>query len=222
MKITLLILTFNEIEGMRVIMPQIDSGWCDEILIVDGGSTDGTIEYARENGFPLVVQEQPGLGNAYLEGLRRVTGDAVITFSPDGNSDPARIPDLIAEIKKGHDIAIVSRYLDWAKSEDDDMVTAFGNWMFTRLFNILYSRNITDLLVIFRAFRMNLVADLDVDHKAIAWQTQLMCRAAKQGKSIVEIPGDEPPRIGGARKMNPIRNGLAELFMLSRELLRRG
>ncbi len=221
MKITLLVLSFNEIDGMRVIMSQIAADWCDEIIIVDGGSTDGTIEYAQEHGYSVFVQQKPGLGNAYIEGLKHVTGDIVITFSPDGNSEPDRLPELIAKMKEGHDIVIVSRYLDWAKSEDDDAITAFGNWIFTRMFNIMFGQKVTDMLVIYRAFKTSLVDELGVDHLAIAWQTQFLCRAARAGKSISEIPGNEPDRIGGARKMHPIRNGFAELFMLSREFFRK-
>ncbi|OSM01941.1 putative histidinol-phosphate phosphatase family protein [Magnetofaba australis IT-1] len=218
---TLLILTYNEVEGMRVIMPQIDPAWHDELIIMDGGSTDGTLEYARAQGYAIHVQQQPGLGAAYLEGLARATGDIVILFSPDGNSDPARIPDLIEKMRQGYDLAIVSRYLDWAKSTDDDLVTGFGNWLFTKLYNVLFRQKVTDLLVIYRAFRRDLVQELGVDHTAISWTTQMMCKAAKQRKRIGEIPGDEPPRIGGVRKMNPLRNGWAELSMLLREFVRR-
>jgi len=222
MTITLMILTFNEIVGMKVIMPKIDPSLYDELIIIDGGSTDGTIEYATSNGYPIYVQQRPGLGEAYEEGLKHATGDIIITFSPDGNSEPERLPDLIAKIKEGYDIVIVSRYLDWAKSEDDDLVTAFGNWLFTRLYNIMFGQRVTDLLVIYRAFKRTLIEELKVNHKAIAWQTQLMAKAAKNGKRIGEIPGDEPDRIGGVRKMHPIRNGLEELYMLTREFVMRG
>lgn len=217
--ITLLILTYNEIEGMKAIMPQIHRGWYDELIIMDGGSTDGTLEYAREHGYPIFVQKEPGLGAAYLEGLARAKGDIIITFSPDGNSDASRIPDLVEKMNEGNDIVIVSRYREWARSEDDDLVTGFGNWMFTTLYNLLFRQSVSDLLVIYRAFRKELVTELNVDHRAIAWQTQLMAKAAKRGKKIAEIPGNEPPRIGGARKMNPLRNGLAELYMLLREFV---
>ena len=221
MKVTLLILTYNEIEGMKRIMPLIDKSWYDELIIMDGGSKDGTIEYARKHGYPIFVQQRPGLGSAYIEGLARATGDVIVTFSPDGNSDAARLPELIAKMREGYDIVIVSRYLDWAKSDDDDVVTGFGNWLFTTIYNVLFREKVTDLLVIYRAFRRDLVRELNVDHGAIAWTTQMMCKAAKARRRIGEIPGDEPPRIGGTRKMNPLRNGWAELAMLTREFLRR-
>lgn len=220
--VTLIMLTLNEIDGLKAIMPRIDPSWYDELIVMDGGSSDGTIEFCKAHGYPVYIQQNPGLGSAYLEALQKATGEIIITFSPDGNSDPSRLPNLIAKMKEGYDIVIVSRYREWAISEDDDLVTGFGNWMFTKMFNILFRESVTDLLVIYRAFKKSLVEELKVDHRAIAWQTQLMAKAAKNRKKIGEIPGNEPPRIGGARKMSPIRNGLAELYMLSREFFVRG
>ncbi|MDI6743438.1 MAG: hypothetical protein QMD11_11955, partial [Smithella sp.] len=69
MKTTLLVCTLNEIDGMRVIMPQIDRQWCDQIIILDGGSTDGTIQYARDNGYFVYIQKKKGFRHAYTEVL---------------------------------------------------------------------------------------------------------------------------------------------------------
>ena len=90
-KVTLLIIELNELEGMKTIMPRINNDWVDEILIVDGGSTDGTIEWAESNGYKVYVQKREGLRHAYSEALLLITGDVIITLSPDGNS----IPELI-------------------------------------------------------------------------------------------------------------------------------
>ena len=111
MKTTLLVMTLNEIEGMKVIMPQIQRNWCDQIIVVDGGSTDGTIEWAREHGYFVFVQKRLGFRHAYNEVLPYVTGDIIITFSPDGNSISELIPPLIEKMKEGYDMVIASRYL---------------------------------------------------------------------------------------------------------------
>ena len=159
MKITLLVLTWNEIDGMKAIMPQINKEWCDQIIVLDGGSTDGTIEWAQENGYFVYVQKQSGFRHAYNEVLPYIEGDIVLTFSPDGNSIPELIPDLIAKINEGYDMVIASRYLGDAKSEDDDIVTAFGNWLFTKTINILHGGHYTDAMVIFRAYKTQMIYD---------------------------------------------------------------
>lgn len=215
--VTLMVFSWNEIDGMQVIMPQIKKEWYDQLIIVDGGSTDGTLEYARSHGYDIFVQKEPGAGAAFLEAMARSTGDIIIPFSPDGNSVPEIIPQLVAKINEGYDLVTASRYAKGAKSYDDDRVTAFGNWMFTTLINVLFKAKITDALVMYRAYRKELIGDLGISTKTVSWGSQILTRALKQKKRIAEIPGDEPARIGGFRKMDPIKNGLAELSMILHE-----
>ncbi len=92
MKVTLFLPALNEEAAMRVIMPRLQRDWCDQILLVDGGSQDGTVAYAKEMGYKTFVQKKPGLRHAFLEGWHLIRGDVVITFSPDGNCIPEVIP----------------------------------------------------------------------------------------------------------------------------------
>jgi glycosyltransferase involved in cell wall biosynthesis len=229
MSVTLLVPTLNEIEGMKHIMPQIEKDWCDQILVVDGRSTDGTVEYARAQGYDVIVQKKPGVRNAYLEVFPHVKGEMVVTFSPDGNSVPRLIPELARKIEAGYDMAIASRYCVGARSDDDDLLTAVGNWMFTKLINLLHGGSYTDAMVIFRAYRTSLFYDLDLDDDAayateklfrtvIGVEPLLSIRAAKKKLKVCEIPGPEPRRIGGERKLQPFRWGAAYLLQVFREL----
>ena len=230
MKITLLVMTLNEIDGMKVIMPKINKKWVDQIIIVDGGSSDGTIEWAQKNKYELYVQKKKGFRHAYNEVLPLVKGDVILTFSPDGNSIPELIPDLITKMQEGYDMVIVSRYLETAKSYDDDIITAFGNWLFTKTINILHGGKYTDAMVIFRAYKTKIVYDLELEKEEgyrlveklfstqISWEPLLSVRAAKRKLMVGEIPGDEPDRIGGERKLKIIRWGGAYYFQFFREL----
>lgn len=230
MKVTLLALTLNEIDGMKAIMPQIDKSWCDQIIIVDGGSTDGTVEWAREQGYTVYIQKEKGVRFAYFEVLPLVEGDIIISFSPDGNSPPESIPALISKMKEGYDLVIGSRYLGPAKSYDDDVITGFGNWMFTRLVNILHGGRYTDAMVILRAYKKSLIHDLDLTNEQayalpeklfntrVSWEPLMSVRAAKRKMKIGEIPVDEPARIGGVRKLQVLKWGAVFLFQFFREL----
>lgn len=230
MTATLLALTLNEIEGVRTILPQIDRCWFEQIIVVDGGSTDGTVEWCRENGFEVYVQNRRGIRFAYLETLPYIRGELVLTISPDGNCPVAAIPALLAKIREGYDLVIGSRYLGDSKSQDDDMITAFGNWLFTATINILHGANYTDGMVIYRAFRRSLIYELDL-HKEesydvperlfgtiISWEPLMSVRAAKRKMRIAEIGVGEPPRIGGTRKLQIWRWGAAYYFQFWREL----
>lgn len=230
MKTTLLVMALNELEGMKVIMPRVDRSWFDQIIIVDGGSTDGSIEWAKENGYDVYVQKKRGFRHAYTEIWPFVEGDVVVTFSPDGNSVPELIPSLIAKMREGYDMVVASRYLGDAKSDDDDLVTAFGNWLFTRTVNLLYAGQYTDVMVIFRAYRKAMASELGLDREdayvlpetlfgtKISWEPLLSVRAAKAKLKITEIPGDEPARIGGERKLQILRWGAAYYFQFIREM----
>lgn len=230
MKTTLVVTTLNEIDGMKAIMPKIDRSWVDQILVMDGGSTDGTIEWAEENGYQVYVQQQKGFRHGYTEALPLIEGDVMLTFSPDGNSIPELIPDILAKMREGYDMVIASRYLPPAKSADDDILTAFGNWLFTRTVNLLHGGNMTDVMVIYRAYRKQIVYDLELHldeayttpewlfGTKVSWEPLLSCRAAKMGLKIGEIPGDEPERIGGERKLQVFRWGAAYYFQFWREL----
>jgi glycosyltransferase involved in cell wall biosynthesis len=230
MNFTLLIPTLNEHEGMKVIMPKINKNWFTQIIILDGGSTDGTVEYAKEQGYEVYIQTKPGIRNAYNEVLPLIRGDALITFSPDGNSIPELLPELIKEMEDNdRDMVIVSRYLGDAKSDDDDFITSFGNWLFTKTVNLLHNGSYTDVMVIYRAYKKQLIYDLELNtddayqtaekmfRTIISWEPLLSVRAAKRELNISEIPGDEPERIGGERKLQVLKWGAAYYFQFFRE-----
>lgn len=230
MKVSLIVTTLNEIEGMKAIMPRIKREWVDQIIVLDGGSTDGTIEYSKEQGYFVYVQKQKGFRHAYTEVLPYIEGDVLLTFSPDGNSIPELIPDIITKMREGFDMVIASRYLGPAKSDDDDLVTGFGNWLFTNSINLLHGGKYTDAMVIFRAYRKQIIYDLGLERDEayttpeklfrtkISWEPLLSIRAAKARLKIGEIPGDEPPRIGGERKLRILKWGAAYYFQILREV----
>ena len=153
-----------------------------------------------------------------------------ITFSPDGNCPVEFIPAILNKMNEGYDLVIGSRYLGSAKSEDDDLLTGFGNWLFTGTVNLLHRASYTDAMVIYRAFRRQLVEELDLDaeesyllperlfHTVISWEPLMSVRAAKAHKRIAEVAVGEPPRIGGERKLQIWRWGAAYYFQFLREL----
>ena len=230
MKTTLLVPTLNEIQGMKAIMPQIKREWVSQILVVDGGSTDGTVDWARAQGYEVYLQKETGLRQGFAEGWPLITGDIVITFSPDGNSLPELVPALIAKMQEGYDMVIASRYLPPAHSDDDSWLTGFGNWMFTFLINTLHGGHLTDSFVMYRAYKTALPYNLDIFkeeshrtperlfHTRIGVEPLLSIRALKRKLKVGEIPGDEPPRIGGKAKLQMWKWGAAYLFQVIREV----
>lgn len=226
--VTLFMPVLNEAEGMRAILPLIKKEWCQQWLVVDGQSTDDTLKVAKEFGCDIYVQKKKGIRHAYIESFPMIKGDIVITFSPDGNCLPEAIPQLIEKINQGYDMVVASRYAPGAKSEDDDAITGFGNWMFTSSINFLHHGPYTDAMGIYRAYRTKLFYELDLDKEesyfteklagtVMGIEPLLSVRAAKAGMRITEIASDEPKRMHGTRKLQIIRWGAAYMMQVFRE-----
>jgi glycosyltransferase involved in cell wall biosynthesis len=230
-KITVFIPTLNEAHGLPIILPQVQQQNPFQILVVDGNSTDGTADTARKLGAEVFIQKRKGLRHAFIEAWPLIRGDVVITLSPDGNCIPADIPKLVAEMEKGYDMVVASRYYGGAKSEDDDVITGFGNWFFTRTVNTLFRAHYTDCMGMFRAYRPALFYETGLDREdsyqlpeslfgtVLGIEPLLSARAAAYGMKISEIGSDEPKRMGGERKLQVIRWGGAYYFQFLREFL---
>tara|TARA_B100000287_G_C20660228_1_gene789881 strand:- start:1784 stop:2482 length:699 start_codon:yes stop_codon:yes gene_type:complete len=216
--ITLLLPTLNEVVGFKAIFPKIDTNLFDEILVIDGGSTDGTVEYARSQNLNLVIQKEKGLGPAVMEAISLIKTDCVIEFSLDGNCMVEQLEEIVNNLHKGYDLVVVSRYLPPAVSYDDNMTTAIGNKMFTFFIGFLGKFNPTDTLTIYRGFDIKIPKYPEFIQFLYGpvFEPLISAVALNRQLSIIEIPGDEPARIGGTSKMSVIYNGLCIVLMIIR------
>ena len=232
--VTILALTLNEREGVEKILPKIKKSWFNQLLIIDGGSTDGTVEWCKKKNYQVLIQDKKGIRNAYFKALKFIKSDLILTISPDGNCDVSRIPIMINHFKNGnYDLVIGSRYLNGEKSDDDDLITKFGNWFFTFSANIFFNGKLTDVMVIFRLFKKDLIYELGLNKELsyrlpeklfrtiISWEPLMTVRAMKKKKKIGEILAHEYSRIGGERKLQIVRWGLAYYFQFLSEFIKK-
>tara|TARA_B100000989_G_scaffold53782_1_gene36040 strand:+ start:8027 stop:8749 length:723 start_codon:yes stop_codon:yes gene_type:complete len=222
--ITLIIPTFNEIEGLHLIMPRIDKSLFNEIIAIDGGSSDGTFEYLQSiDGIDLIRQKSKGLTGALVEVTDIVKTEYVIEFSPDNNCTPEELPLIVEKINENYDIVVVSRYLEDAVSEDDTLITGLGNWFFTTLIRFLGPYPITDALTMYRGYKVSIVKQ-PLFKKYIStghiFEPLISAYGNLNKYNYIEIPGTEKKRIGGeaitASKINIIKAGTCITIMIIR------
>jgi glycosyltransferase involved in cell wall biosynthesis len=222
--ISLIILTRNEISGLKAIASKIPFEAVDEFFAVDYQSTDGSVEYLKHRHIPIVSQDKPGRSEAYRIGATRAKGDLLIFFSPDGNENPADIPHLIREIQTGADIAIASRFLPSSRNEEDDDVFKWRKWAnqaFTWLANYFFRKEgpyITDSINGYRAITKKAFNSLNLTAEGFAIEYQMTIRAMKRRLIIKEIPTIEGNRIGGRSGSVAIPTGISFIGYLLREL----
>jgi glycosyltransferase involved in cell wall biosynthesis len=205
--VALLLLTLNEIEGVKEILPKINKELFSEIVVVDGGSTDGTIEEAQKMGFKVIQQTLRGHGGAIISGVNATTANNILIFGPDGNHDPETIPDLIKKLEEGYDQVINSRFGKTSINDDAGTIDAFGNKMFSFLASKLFGGNLTDTLNEYRIITRKAFNELNFDALYTDSTFQMSIKGMKKKQKMFEIIGNEGARIGGTRKMHPFPTG---------------
>ena len=220
MSTTIIIPTKNEVKGIKTILPKLNKEWADEWLVIDGKSTDGTIEEAEKLGFKVIQQNGNGLGDAYREGVKNSHSENVLFFSPDGNCIPDDIPKLIKKRDEGdYDIVQISRFGKKGTSEDDTLITGFGNRMFTFLVNVFFGGKFTDALFGFKIIKKNIFENLKLDGEFLTLEQQISIKSCKKHLKTFEIDGIEPKRIGGEAKMRPLTTGGQLSYQTIREFI---
>lgn len=223
MKIGLVILTRNEIQGVTAVVPKIPRSAVDEIFAVDGQSKDGTKEFLEGQGIRVLTQEKMGRGEAFRLAAEKTTSDALIFYSPDGNEDPADIPTFRTHLERGADIVIASRMMRGAHNEEDGKLIPLRKWvnqLFTLCINLLWNRSdryVTDTINGFRAVTVGAFRRLAPDGSGYTIEFQSSIRAMKQGLRVVEFPTHESARIGPGGSPS-FATGVAFIKCLLREM----
>ena len=219
---SLVILNKNDVEGLTLIYPQIPLEQLHEVVVIDGQSTDASIEFCREKNIRVVVQETLGRGEAFRLTSHLISGDSVIFLSSDGNEDPGDIPKFIQLLDGNYDMVIASRLAVGARNKDDGHFLPIRKWAlqtFTMAVNIIWRGQLTDVWNGYRAFRTEKLKALPTTAEGHLIELQQTIRALKLGYRIAEFPTVEGDRISGRTRNPLIKTGIGLISVLIKEIL---
>jgi glycosyltransferase involved in cell wall biosynthesis len=201
--ITLIIPVIEEEATIGSVVKSVPAGTVNEIIVVDGGSRDATVERARKAGARVLVEPGSGYGAACQAGFDAVADDCtiVVFIDGDGSDDPAEIPRLVQPIIAGEaDFVIGSR----ARGERErgsmsihQLLAGHIAGMATRL---LYRFRYTDMCPL-RAIRRPVLEELGMRETTYGWNLEMQMRAARAGLRIIELPVRHRVRAGGSSKV---------------------
>lgn len=231
MKIVIILPTYNERENILLMIAALNEQFVAirhdiQVLVVDDNSPDGTADLVRSeqnnrNNLHLITGTKQGLGAAYIRGMKHAVtelqADAVMEMDSDFSHKPEDVPRLIAELERGADFVIGSRYVPGGRIPDEwtlfrRMNSKWGN-IFARYVAGMYQ--VKDCTAGFRAIRAEIIRKIELDAlkvKGYAFQISLLHEAILNHAKVAEVPVEFIDRKRGQTKL-----GLSDIveFMLN-------
>jgi glycosyltransferase involved in cell wall biosynthesis len=215
-EVTALICTLNEEQNLPHVLPRIPP-WVSEVLVIDGHSTDKTVEVARKIRPDTRILRQPGKGkgDALRYGIKMASGEIIVTLDADGNTDPEELPRFISPLLNGYDFAKGSRFLNTSPARMPRH-RRIGNWLLTSITNIMFGSRYTDMCSGFNAVWKKSWERVPFPDE-FGYEPLITIRAKRAGLKIIEVPCTDRGRINGTSKLPSWRQGWGALKAIVRE-----
>lgn len=213
----------NEAKNLELLLPRT-VGIAEELILVDGHSTDNTKELAEKYGAIFVSDNGLGKGDGLRVGIKAATKDICVFIDADLSHDPETIPELVHPILANQaDLVLASRM----RGGSDEFVATFlelirlaGNMGLTWLINLRCSLKLSDSQNGFRAARTDLLRMLDLNSKKHTIELEMTMRASRAGARITEIAAHEHSRRFGKSQLSVSRQGFLFFWYYVRECFR--
>jgi glycosyltransferase involved in cell wall biosynthesis len=216
-RVTVVIPAKDEARNVAWVLRRLPAS-VDEVILVDGHSSDDTVAVARAVRPDLVVavERGPGKGAAMRTGMDLATGEIIVTIDADGSMDPE---ELGRYVDAAHDADLVkgSRFARRGGSADISLFRRCGNATLRFAVNRLYGAHLTDLCYGYCAVRRSALPVLDLRCDGFEIETEMTVRALRAGLRVAEVASFEAPRRYGSSHLNAVRDGVRVLRTLLRE-----
>jgi dolichol-phosphate hexosyltransferase len=215
--VCVLIPTLNEAGSIGSVIDEFRGMGFENILVIDGHSTDETVARAKAAGAKVVLQSGSGKGQALKDAFCLVKDDYIVLIDGDGTYLPSDVHLLLDPVMRGEvDQVVGNRFgnLEWGALNRLNM---FGNRFINFFFRLIYRINLSDILSGYRAFATSGVRRLDLSMTGFEIESEITIDSVKKGLKIVEVPITYRPRSGGTKtKLNPFKDGLKIILTIYR------
>lgn len=211
-KVSVIVPTLNEARNLPYALWRLPE-CVVEVVVVDGLSSDDTIDIAPHLRPDVVIVEEPekGKGAALRSGFAAATGDIIVMLDADGSADAAEIQRFVDVLVAGADFAKGSRFLPGGGSVDLTFIRSQGNRALTAAVNLVCQTRYTDLCYGYNAFWRDCLEFVPVDVSGFEVETRLNMLVASSGLAVVEVPSHEFCRVHGRSNLHAVRDGLRVL-----------
>lgn len=207
--VSVVIPTLNEAGNIAEALETIDReiAYPKEIIIVDGNSTDGTLDIVRKANCKVIVEPRRGYGLALRRGMKEAKGDVIIMVDGDGTYEVRHINQLLERmVATDAEMCLATRMYDPNKAMG--FFNFVGNKIITFCFNMVYKQNISDSQSGFRAIAHSAIEKVDFQETDMPFATEMLIKFVHKGFKIVEFPSNYKIRKYGKTKLRPINSGI--------------
>ena len=211
--LTAVIPTLNEAEAIGKVLDEVISVGVpkEKILVVDGGSTDGTIEIARSKGVKVIIQEGKGKADAIKTASKYIKTPYTLFMDGDYTYSAQHIPELYEKIKQGFSLVIGRRQFN---PRSQPWIYSIGNKLLTLFFNLLFGTKLHDVLSGMYVIKTEILRELMFETQGFGIESEITAHVASTTGDMTEVPIEYRQRLG--KKKLGIKHG----FQIFREMIR--
>lgn len=177
-----------------------------EIIVVDGGSKDGTPDIAEKAGANKVIRfpSKRGKGIDLWEAMQTAKGDYIIEIDADLQFDPEQIPLFVKAFQQGAEVVIARR----DNYKESPLWRTIGNRSLSLLTTIVLMYPIHDVLAGFKAAKREVMLSLKLQEKGFMYESEIVVKAVRMGYKLVQIPVKYKRRMRENSQVSLVRDGL--------------